>query len=99
MRLKVAKGGRHFSIDTSPYYSYGRRISLRKRTPAGDSGWRGESGSCGRGLISGAPGRLRAVRPSGTMTGPRGNPLHCGRPGAGNARSYLVPSQEARSWS
>jgi hypothetical protein len=30
------------------------------------------------------------------MTGLRGNPLHRGRPGTGNARPYLVPSREAR---
>jgi hypothetical protein len=33
------------------------------------------------------------------MIGLRGNPLHRGRPGAGNTRPYLVPSREARNWS
>ena len=34
------------------------RISLTSRTPAGDTGWRGECGARGRRLVTAAPGRL-----------------------------------------
>ncbi len=57
---------------------------------------RGESVPAG-GVVSPAPGRLRvknarpALRPVCRV-----KPAALGRPGAGNARSYLVPPQEAR---
>jgi hypothetical protein len=46
-------------------------ISLCYRTPAGDTGWRSESGSRGQRFVTVAPGRLRRKRPAGIMTGLR----------------------------
>ncbi len=73
-----------FALDIRPHFSYKPRISLTERTAAGDPGWRSESGSRGRGLVTSAPGRLRVIRPSGITTGLRGNPLDWDRPDAGN---------------
>ncbi len=71
-------------LDIRLHFSYTPQISLIERTAAGDTGWRSESGSRGRGLVTSAPGRLRVIRPAGTMTGLRGNSLDWDRPDAGN---------------
>ena len=56
---------------------------------------RGEAVPAGR-VVSPAPGRLRAKTPGRQYDRSAGQPAALGRPGAGNTRSYLVPSQEAR---
>ena len=67
------------------------------RTPPGDAGGEGRGGSRGRGCqprSRAAPGQNArpARRPAcGLIT-----PAALGRPGVGNTRSYLVPSQEVR---
>jgi hypothetical protein len=56
-------------------------------------------GSRGRRLVTAVPGRSWRIRPAGITTGLRSKDrCTAGRPGAGNTRSSLVPSQEARSW-
>src|SRR6185437_6695887 len=69
-------------------------VSLRTRTLAGHSGWWSESGACGQGLVTSAPGRLRenarpALRPACDWI------AGLGQAGADNHR-LLARSQEAR---
>ncbi len=85
--------GRHYDC---PRYGYLSGISLPKRTSAGDTGWRSESGSRGPGLVTFASGRFRDKTPGRHYDRSAGQPAALGRPGTGNARPYLVPSQEAR---
>src|SRR6185312_7960395 len=56
-------------LDTIAAPTKWRRRLASTRTPAGHSGWRSESGACGQGLVTSAPGRLRenarpALRPA-----------------------------------
>ena len=68
------------------------------RSP-GDTGRRGECGSCGRRLVSAAPGRLRARTPGRHYDRPARSFAGLGQRAAGNARGLRYGSQEARYWS
>jgi hypothetical protein len=47
-----------YPLTTSPFQLHNASSRSLKRTPAGDTGWRSESGSRGRRLVTSAPGRL-----------------------------------------
>ena len=67
------------------------RKGRRRVTPAD----RGEAVPAG-GAVTPAPGRLRAKTPGRHYDRSAGQPAALGRPGMGNTRPSLVPSQEAR---
>ena len=47
-----------YPLTPSPFTLHSASSRSRTRTPAGDTGWRSESGSRGRRLVTSAPGRL-----------------------------------------